>query len=134
MLNWVSHYTQVPVCMQKHLFLINWNQSPDCWVILCNNCHFMFFFFNFLKKILFVWEREWVRERGSRGRTEGEADFSLSGKPNIGLDPETSGSWPEPKADALPTEPSRYPNCHYFRKSSSIINIKGEWGAKEVKS
>ena len=40
---------------------------------------------------------------------EGEADSFLGREPEAGLDPRTLGSWPEPKADALLTEPSRQP-------------------------
>ena len=40
---------------------------------------------------------------------EGEAISSMNREPNVGLDPRTPRSWPEPKADALPTEPPRCP-------------------------
>jgi len=34
------------------------------------------------------------------GESEGEADSPLSREPDVGLDPGTPGSWPEPKAVA----------------------------------
>jgi len=34
------------------------------------------------------------------GVGEGEAGFPLGGGPDVGLDPGTLGSWPEPRADA----------------------------------
>ena len=60
----------------------------------------LFFFF----KILFDSEYEqgeWQAE-GER-----EASSQLSQEPIVGLNPRTLGSWPEPNADALPTEPPR---------------------------
>jgi len=60
----------------------------------------MFFFF---LKILFIYltERERAREGTQAGGVgEGEAGFLRSGEPDVGLDPGTLRSWPEPKADA----------------------------------
>ena len=57
-------------------------------------------------------ERERERVRMSRGEEvdgKGDADFPLSREPDMGLDPRTLRSQPEPKADTLLTEPSRHP-------------------------
>ena len=51
---------------------------------------------------------------------KGEADFSLSKKPNAGLDPRTPGSCPELKADASLMEPPRCPLGVFFK--SSIVD------------
>ena len=44
-----------------------------------------------------VSERENKQEKQ---QAEGEADSPLSKEPNVGLDPRTLGTQPEPKADA----------------------------------
>jgi len=61
----------------------------------------------FLLKILFIYltERDTAREGTQAGGVgEGEANSSLSREPDVvldvGLDPRTLGSGPEPKADA----------------------------------
>jgi len=45
-------------------------------------------------------EREKESMNGGGVEGEGEADSPLSREPDVGLDPRTLGSWPEPKADA----------------------------------
>jgi len=53
--------------------------------------------FLFFLKILFIY----LTERDtSRGRGKGEAGFLRGREPDVGLDPRTLRSWPEPKADA----------------------------------
>ena len=42
----------------------------------------------------------YLRESANRGNGEGEAGSPLSREPNVGLDPRTPGSRPEPKAEA----------------------------------
>ena len=51
---------------------------------------------------------------GTERDEEGEAGSPLSREPNVGLDPRTLGSWPEPKADTSPTEPPRCPTIFFF--------------------
>ena len=53
-------------------------------------------------KILFTWERERERAGTSRGRGKGKGRSRLpaEGGPQVGLDPRTLRSQPEPKADA----------------------------------
>ena len=46
---------------------------------------------------------------------EGEADSPLSRVPDVGLDPSTPESWPEPKADAQPTKPPRCPFFYFLK-------------------
>jgi len=60
---------------------------------------------NLFFKILFIY----LRESMSGGGVEGEAGSPPSREPDAGLDPKTPRSWPEPKADAQPTEPRRHP-------------------------
>ena len=52
----------------------------------------------------------------SRGERQREKQTSpLSREPNVGLDPRSLGSGPEPKADASPTEPPRCPPTVHHR-------------------
>ena len=51
-------------------------------------------------------EKERERERQRRREREKQAPRR---KPDVGLNPGTSGSHPEPKADAYPAEPTRHP-------------------------
>ena len=54
----------------------------------------------FLKKYLFIWQRERLQVGREAGREkEGEAGSPLSGEPDVGLDPRALRSWPEPKAE-----------------------------------
>ena len=59
--------------------------------------------------MLFIYLKE--REHKWRGEAEGEgeAGSSLSGEPNVGLDPRTLRSCPELKADTQLTEPPKCP-------------------------
>ena len=59
--------------------------------------------FIFLKKILFIYltEIETASERGNTSRGSGRGRSRLiAEEPDVGLDPTTPGSRPEPKADA----------------------------------
>ena len=64
---------------------------------------FCFLFFVFFLKILFIYltEIETASERGntSRGRGRGRSRL-IAEEPDVGLDPRSPGSRPEPKADA----------------------------------
>ena len=72
---------------------------------------FVFVFVFFLRFYLFDTEKETAREgTQAEGVGEGEAGSPLSREPNVGLDPRTLGSQPEPKADASPTKPPRRHN------------------------
>ena len=56
----------------------------------------------YVLKILSIYFKESKSERvQARGTAEeeGEADSLLSSEPNVGLDPRTLGSRPQPKAD-----------------------------------
>ena len=62
---------------------------------------------DYFKDFIYLFETERERERAhTRGgewggaEGEGEADSPLSREADVGLDPRTLGSWPEPKADA----------------------------------
>ena len=57
----------------------------------------------FLKKILFIHERHSQKEKQAP-----------QGEPNSGLDPRTSGSRPEPKADAQPLSHPGIPDVQEF--------------------
>ena len=83
----------------------------------------------FFLKILFIylreneWERAWERRRSG-----GEADSPRSWEPDAGLDPESLGSWPEPKAVVQPTEPPRRPIFSF--KGLVVVGrqTSGIWG------
>ena len=68
------------------------------------NSPFLFFiYFYFLLKILFIYltEIETDSERGNTSRGSGRGRSRLPAeKPDVGLNPRTPGSRPEPKADA----------------------------------
>ena len=57
----------------------------------------------------------WREEKG-----KGEAGSPLSREPDLGLDPRTLGSWPEPKADAQLIELPRVPLLFAFEASSDL--------------
>ena len=61
--------------------------------IVCLHLHFLFF-----KDFIYLFEIE--HEPGGEAEGEGDAGFPLSREPDVGLDPRTLESWPEPKADA----------------------------------
>ena len=57
----------------------------------------------FLFRILFIYLTEKEQEKaqaGSEAEVEGEAGFPMSRDADVGLDPRTLRSQPEPKADA----------------------------------
>ena len=55
----------------------------------------------FFLKILFIYLKETASERGNTGRGRGRGRSRLPAEePDVGLDPRTPGSRPEPKADA----------------------------------
>ena len=57
------------------------------------------------KKILFIHEKHThthTHTHTHRGRDTGRGRSRLHREPNVGLDPRTPGSRPEPKADAQP--------------------------------
>ena len=54
----------------------------------------------FLRFYLFIWQRSQVGGEAGREREE-EAGSPLRREPDMGLDPRTLGSRPEPKAEAL---------------------------------
>ena len=58
-----------------------------------------FFFLNIL--FIYLTGRKPLREETQAGGVgEGESGFPMSREPDVGLDPRTLGSHPEPKADA----------------------------------
>ena len=59
----------------------------------------VFFSFSFFFSFFFLEKRERA-QAGGVAEGEGEADSPLNREPNAGLDPRTSGSQPEPKAEA----------------------------------
>ena len=64
----------------------------------------------FQKYFLFIHLRERERaQAGGEAKGEGEADSPLSWEPNVGLDPRTWRSQPEPKADTQPSKPPWVP-------------------------
>ena len=68
----------------------------------------------FLKKdFIYLIEGE-LQQEGAEGM--GEVDSLLNKEPNVGLNLRTLRSWPELKADALPTEPPRCPQIMLILK------------------
>ena len=58
---------------------------------------YLFFFFKIFKKFIHERHREREREKQRHRQREKQAPCK---EPDVGLDPRTSGSLPEPKADA----------------------------------
>ena len=83
------------------------------------------------------------REHEWRGRTEGQVESPLDMEPDsgfhlgleVGLNPRTLRSQPEPRSDVQLTEPSRHPTSRLFLKSGlkesdfamtqNILDIEG---------
>ena len=65
-------------------------------------------------------------ERGA----EGEAGRRVSGEPDVGLDPRTPGSRPEPRADPAPTEPPGAPGSLLFSRvaQEGVAGFPGSQG------
>ena len=75
----------------------------------------------------FIYLRERVRA-GEITEGEGEAGSSpstelLTEAPDVGLDPRIPRSWPEPKADASPTEPPRCPQNSVLMYNNQLTII-----------
>ena len=84
---------------------------------------------DFLFIYLFIWQRE--REGGrtqARGvaEEEGEAGSPLNREPDIGFDPRTLESGPEPKADVYLTEPSQFPQYPYVYGGLEELCVKAK--------
>ena len=67
----------------------------------CEVFFFIYLFIYFLKDFIYSTEIETASERGntSRGSGRGRSRLIVE-EPDVGLDPRTLGSRPEPKADA----------------------------------
>ena len=76
------------------------------------NLTFIYFFFNFYL-FMIVTHREREREREAETQAEGEAG-SMHREPDVGFDPRSPGSRPEPKADAQPLSHPGVPVCGFF--------------------
>ena len=89
-----------PHLMPPYLFCHINNHWSCHFYLLCRLPDLLLHFF--LQRFS-VYLRERDRESttwGGGGQAEGEADFPLSRDPDVGLNPRTPGSWPEPKSDA----------------------------------
>ena len=72
-------------------------------------CFFIFLFF--FKDFIYLFDRQ----RSQVGREAGkEAGSLLSREPDVGLDPRTPRSWPEPKAEALTHWATQVPYLHLY--------------------
>ena len=58
------------------------------------------YFFKIFKDFTYLFERKSTHKLQGGAEGEGKAGFPLSREPDVGLDPRTLGSLPEPKADA----------------------------------
>ena len=78
---------------------IEWIGNYIKWIFLLKKVKkkWKFTSYYFLKILLFIHQRH--RERQRQRQREKQAPCR---EPDVGLDPRTSGSWPEPKADAQP--------------------------------
>ena len=76
---------------KNQLSQVNWRDEEDAGeLILVNN---LFFFKDFIYSFMRDTERQRHRQREKQ---------ALCGEPDVGLDPRTLGSQPEPKSDAQP--------------------------------
>ena len=82
-----------------HEELLKW------YLLISKNTHSYFFLNIFFLKILFIYS--WEIERQRHRQREKQASCR---EPDVGLDPGTPGSWPEPKADTQPLSHPGVPN------------------------
>jgi len=83
-------------------FTLTWKQLSEGIVSLGRESYF--YFLNFFKDFFYSFERQRESERAqARGEAqgEGETDSPLSWEPDMGLDPRTWRSWPDPKVLSL---------------------------------
>ena len=73
----------------------------------------------FLKKFLFIYDSHTEREREAETQAEGEAG-SMHREPDLGLDPESPGSRPGPKAGA---KPLRHPGIPAFAVLMDVVEL-----------
>lgn len=80
----------------------------------------------FLKKILFIYLSEREREHVHKQRkqqAEGEVGSPWSKGTDMGLDPRTPRSQPEPKAGAQPTEHPGAQHLSFYTNNKSLLNF-----------
>ena len=116
-----TFYAQSPtqLCVATYLSCLHTIHSLKIVVLFITSCweksSGCIFFLKFT--YLFLREREHMSWRGAEreGYTESEAGSRQSVQsPTQGSNPGTAKSWPEPKSDAQPTEPSRHPSKYIF--------------------
>ena len=73
------------------------------------NKNFILFYLILFLKILFI--HSWEREHEQEAEGKREADSPLSREPDVGLDPRTPGSWPDPKVVTQPLSCQASPSC-----------------------
>ena len=78
------------------------NQQQHAATGYCVRVDMQYFFFFFL---IFIYDSHREREREAETQAEGEAG-SMNRKPDVGFDPGSPGSRPQPKAG---TKPLRHP-------------------------
>ena len=92
----------------------------------------LFFFLNFLKMFLFIFEREGMCEHEQGRSTERGRHRIWNGLQALrhqhraqcgGLNSWTTRSWPEPKMDTQPTEPPRRPSNLFLKPWLAILTI-----------
>ena len=71
---------------------------------------FIIFVFLFILKILLVYSQETQRETQRHRQRDKQAPYE---EPDVGLDPKTPGSQPEPKADAQPLSHPGAPRFYF---------------------
>ena len=83
--------------------------SPCC--LQDHNLFYLFIFKDFI--YLFMRDRERERERQRHRQKKKQAPYR---EPDVGLNPWTPGSRPEPKAEAQPLSHPGVPLCFYFKE------------------
>ena len=104
---------QIPLSQQFHFKECDLRKSSDISHPKCKNVHCKTVFF--LKILLFIHERHRGRDIG-RGRSEQE--------PDVGLDPRTPGSWPNPREDTQPLSHPGAPMIQAYMPGSFLWNTR----------
>ena len=92
----------------------------------------LIFFNHFFKDLIYLRESTWDRAKSTNGeevesqeggQREREKQAPPNREPDVGLNPRTPRSWPEPKADASLTEPPRHSFFQSFKNVKTILDF-----------
>ena len=97
-------FCQLPLCNKYFISVWNFCFHFVLWYLSLKISGVFFgccFVLNIVCMYVYIYLFIWRHKQGEQqAEAEGEADSPLSWEPDVGLDPRTPGSWPEPKADA----------------------------------